>query len=245
MHLMICEERWDIVVTNDELKGGVSALAVQNDMTIYISSRARPARRLNLLEHEATHPYVWATAMPRTEEEVANMAQTVARTVREQVNRQGGVKALISLRPKEEDVEDLVYADDDAAPEEPPFEATPAPVRKTVQPWASSSGTRPTAVHEIPAATMVAMRYCPQCQRPVHPSTIVDEQLEDPTYGPVLYRTIHCDCIKGLWSWFEPAGPGWKPAPGTGSLEREPRVETDPEKVREWLERNPNQRPME
>lgn len=218
----------------------VAALAVEYERAIYLSSDLSREERAEYLAHELVHPLAWATAEPRTEEDAARLARTAFRIVR--ALDQERLRSLPVLRwtiQWSAPVRELVYVDADAPEADPqaaPDSFTPV-CRPVVQVEQWRSTTKPLSPAGMPA-TMIQRRYCPGCDRPVHPSEIVDERKEDPTFGPVLFRTMHCDCIKGLYHWFEPATAGWKPAPETGSLEPAPRKTTDPAAVEAWMKQH-------
>jgi hypothetical protein len=127
--------------------------------------------------------------------------------------------------PSDEPVRELKIVVDEG----PPLEAVEPTPREPVD---YEPSYRPDKV----PCRMLDMRYCPKCQRAVPLWQIIDHKIEHPHWGPVLHREIYCACRPAIFGWLEPAGPGWKPAPETGSLEPAPRIETDPEKVKVWRE---------
>jgi hypothetical protein len=222
------------------------ALAQESVETIWIAADVAPHKRWPRFAHELSHVADFVFGEPVDAEARARRVELMDWMLKGFEEAIGGRAAMarwepvdspriyrwrkemqVQPPPPDEPVRELSIVADEG----PPLEAVePAPA-----PQAETGGYQPGRV----PCRMLDMRYCPECQRPVTLAQIVDHKLEHPHWGPVLHREIYCACRPAVFGWLEPAGPGWKPAAETGSLEPEPRVETDPEKIRAWREAHP------
>jgi hypothetical protein len=220
------------------------ALAQESTETIWIAADIAPHKRWARFVHELSHVCDFVFGEPAGCEDRARRTELMdwlTNRFEDQISGRLSMatwQAVDSPRlyrwrkemqvqppPSDEPVRELKIVTDEG----PPMEAVEPAPREPVE---SEPSYRPDKV----PCRMLDMRYCPECMRPVTLNQIVDHRIEHPHWGPVLHREIYCACRPAVFGWLEPAGPGWKPAPETGSLEPTPRIETDPEKVKAWRE---------
>ncbi len=215
---------------------------------ILISPSIPPEARLEALGHEYKEAYLFHYPDADDKEKGCDLFAALFSQLYDSLASSGGLLALQRLLPEKyveppkaepapEADENLTYEPDPTAPPAGIDDAEitqvdgPKSKKADASTWRADPGRTPSR--------MIDVRCCPGCRRGVAVGQIVDERHQDPYWGPVLFRTIHCHCLPGLWHWFEPAGPGWKPLPVSGSLEPEPRKTTNPIKVAAWLTDHP------
>lgn len=80
----------------EELDG----LAIESSRLILISPAVQPERREEVLYHELEHCWTWHVPPPTTEEQRCQLSATIMQSARLDLDRQGGIKALMGLKPE-------------------------------------------------------------------------------------------------------------------------------------------------
>lgn len=226
---------------------------------LWIAADILPARRWGVFIHELGHALDCLHGKPKGKEARQERQVLLDRTVHPWEIAMGGrakmeewepcdsptlyrwrKESVIRPAPVEEAARELAV--------EPADGEKPAPVKVMADRWTAPQKEKLAQRPRHRPETWMGARSCPNqfCGRMVALPAIGNVKVNDRNFGPVLYRTIYCDCIRGLWSWFEPAvinlAGEWEPAPETGSLEPEPRKNIDKAEVEAWLKAHPGAR---
>lgn len=245
---------WYTVKISPRVPAGKAGLCVWATKEILISPQVDPADRLEVLGHEYHEAYLMHYPPATGKEASCDLFAALFKQLVESLGAARNLSTLQGLVPERLPVAHdqepgdesassggLVYDSADVAPvhgeEDWLGEKSTAPVKVDIQSWRKEPG-------RVEPGRMLDTRYCPGCSRPVPGPLVIDLRQEDPHFGPVLFRTIHCECLPGLWHWFEPAGAKWKPALETGSLEPRPRKTTDPRLIAQWVAQYPHAAPQ-
>lgn len=206
-----------ILVDGQELDG----TSDERQREILIAAFVPPAQRLDVLLHELRHCWLNHFAKPRTEEEDCNFTAATTASALADLDAQGGVAALMRLKPVE-----LPVCQPLSTPSAP-LEATGKHVvpPAQVEDW------------ETLAAAHAGRAQCGVCETIIACGSIVNSPPRWDTIrcGSVLDRTLYCPHCHHLQLWIEGCGTTGEP---NGAIAAGPTY-VKGRAVDEFLEANP------
>lgn len=198
---------YTVRITDDQLVDDdgaeLAGRAIWNRREILIAGCVPASQRLEVLLHEIKHCWLKHVPWPRSEEDLCNLTAMVAESVMEDLDQQGGVRALMQLKPP------AMFTEPE--PTEP-IEAPPVAPDASGEDGGAFRYVPVDQVedHETAAMATGGRGQCGCCETIIADGSIISgpARWEARSGGVVMARTLYCPHCHHLQDWVEGTNAG-------------------------------------